>query len=448
MRMTPDREPQTADSRRRLYAILAAIAVLALFIRLAAVAYFRTYDLGLEHDHWPFGFDAGRIARSLAQGQGFASPHFEPSGPTALLAPAFPFLMAGIFRVLGVYTRESALAIYFFDSLLSALTCLVLYRLGERIFGAKVGLAAALAFALYPPAIWHAAATIWDTTLSAFAMVSLMAWLYCLPRRPRTGQLVQTGLLMGLVALVNPVPLMFYPIVALVIWFRLRDQGLRALLATAVLTASCALVVLPWMVRNAVTVGAFTPRTCIGMSLWRGNNPAAWKAQDGAFQFNMSPDESPAEGRIFDQLGEVGYDHRCARIAMEFIRANPGKFAVLTLVRARAWWFGQSSEFSGNLKTKIRLAVLKRIVFLVPLPFLVIGCAAAWRRRKSVGLLLAFLAVYPLAYYVSFVMERYRFPTEPFMVLLETYGAFVFVSFIRGLRRSPTACDSGLPLAL
>jgi len=30
--------------------------------------------------------------------------------------------MAGIFRVLGVYTRESALAIYFFDSLLSART--------------------------------------------------------------------------------------------------------------------------------------------------------------------------------------------------------------------------------------------------------------------------------------------------------------------------------------
>ena len=46
-----------------------------------------------------FGFEMGRIGRSLAQGQGFANPFNETTGPTAWEPPLYPFLIASVFRV-------------------------------------------------------------------------------------------------------------------------------------------------------------------------------------------------------------------------------------------------------------------------------------------------------------------------------------------------------------
>ena len=174
----------------------------------------------------------------------------EPSGPTALLAPGYPLVLAGIFLVFGVYSVQSAVVAYLINCLFSALTCIALYKLGDRLFGREVGLAAAALLALYPPSIWHSVNTIWDTTLTGLALVVLVTWLYGLPERPGTAQLLRAGLLMGFVAFLNPALLSFYPVVALVLWLRIRKQGSKGYREIAILTGSCLLVCVPWMVRN------------------------------------------------------------------------------------------------------------------------------------------------------------------------------------------------------
>src|SRR6266568_3607649 len=79
--------PATRDRRRqKLFAILLA----ALVIRIVLVFYFDTWHVSPEGDHWSFGFETGRVARSLAEGRGFESPFQEPTGPTAWLAPGYP----------------------------------------------------------------------------------------------------------------------------------------------------------------------------------------------------------------------------------------------------------------------------------------------------------------------------------------------------------------------
>ena len=50
-------------------------------------------------DHWHFGWEMGRIARSIVEGHGFSSPFFDPSGPTAMLPPAYPYLVAAVHEV-------------------------------------------------------------------------------------------------------------------------------------------------------------------------------------------------------------------------------------------------------------------------------------------------------------------------------------------------------------
>ena len=407
--------------RRSTTALLAGIVVLALGLRIAVMVLFRSYEIPGSRDHWEFGYETGRIARSLATGQGFSSPMPEPSGPTALLPPGYPLVLAGIFRVWGVYTLQAAIAAYLLNCLFSALTCIVLYRLGERLFGRKTGLVAAALLALYPPSIWHAVNTIWDTTLLALALVVLLTWLAGLPPRPGPAQLAGTGLLMGLIALLNPAPISVYPVVALVLWKRIRDQGSPGYREIAILAGSCLLVLTPWMARNALLVGTFAPRGGAGLNLRLGNNDGAFRTGTGE-DLSVYPSNSESEDRLFHKLGEAGYDRYCARLGMDYVRNHPGRFAALTMTRVRIWWLGRGSEWRGNLKLGFSVSALKHLSWLLPLPFFVLGCAAAWRNHAPVGLLMALLLIYPIPYYFMIVGERYHFPVEPFLLLVGGYG--------------------------
>lgn len=412
-------------SLRNQHRLMLGIVLLAISVRLLAIAYFQTYDISPERDHWNFGYETGRIARSLATGQGFSSPMPEPTGPTGYLGPIFPVVLACVFKVFGSYTAASAIAIYIVDGLLSALTSVALYALGARIFERRVGLAAALLFALYPPSIWHASGTIWDVTLLTLAMVVLMNCLYALPAVPARSQLAFTGLLMGFIVLINPAPADFYPCIAAWVWYRIwRKSGekWRGVQGAAILTGACLLVCLPWMIRNAVTVGELAPRSLSGLNFRLGNTEGAWRAH-GNWSLEIYPANSPAEEKRLMEMGEAGYDRYCTRETVDFIRENPRKFADLILDRIWIWWSGSSGgDWSGNWKISFGLGKLKLLMSLVLVPLAATGCIIAWRRGKPMGLLLALLLIYPIPYYLFFVSERYRFPIEPFLLLAATYG--------------------------
>src|SRR5205809_2954086 len=66
---------------------------------------------GPEWAHRPFGWEIGSIAQSIALGRGFASPYVVSTGPTALLPPLYPYLLAATFRLFGVYSARSDIAI-------------------------------------------------------------------------------------------------------------------------------------------------------------------------------------------------------------------------------------------------------------------------------------------------------------------------------------------------
>ncbi len=53
----------------------------------------------------PFMFESGNIASSLANGKGFSSPFRVDTGPTAWMAPAYPLLLAGVFRIFGTHVN-------------------------------------------------------------------------------------------------------------------------------------------------------------------------------------------------------------------------------------------------------------------------------------------------------------------------------------------------------
>ena len=148
-------------------------------LRVVVILVGHTYRIRTSQGNFDFGFEAGRIARSLVMGQGYANPFNGISGPTAWLPPLYPLLMAGAFKVFGVYSRGAALALMVVDSALSAAVIPAVYEIAARCFDARgiarraskmmapVAVWSAWVWAVYPAALQYAVHWVWEMSVTA-----------------------------------------------------------------------------------------------------------------------------------------------------------------------------------------------------------------------------------------------------------------------------------------
>ena len=101
------------------------MVVIGLGIRLAVVGFLYPERLNPDRNHWRFAGETGHIAQSIVEGNGFSSPFHGPTGPTAIMPPIYPAIVAGVFSIFGIYTKASALIMMFLDSLFSALSRMI-----------------------------------------------------------------------------------------------------------------------------------------------------------------------------------------------------------------------------------------------------------------------------------------------------------------------------------
>ena len=401
--------------RRLVLGIFAA----ALVLRLAFIFYFDTWRISPETDHWAFGYETGRVARSLAEGHGFASPFQEPTGPTAWLAPGYPWLLSLLFLIFGVYSPASAMAALVINGLFSAVTCLVVFRLGRAFYDETTGLLGAALFALSPASIWHTITSIWDVTLGTLLLALLVSCLRRLQFSLNLKLAAVTGVMAGMLALVNPTCLTVY--VAGVAWICFQERRHPRLLlgVCTVLAGVPALLCLPWMVRNQLVLHQFSIKSNFGTELRIGNNPLA-PASPGTDVMDLHPTHT--EFAIYRKLGEPGYVAWCQREAITFIRQNPTVFLKLVARRVLVFWTGvQDNNFKGNLKTGVHWSAMKRLIMGSWALLALLGLAAGFRARDHMLLLLMILA-YPLPYYLTHATNRYRLPLEPVLMVLSAHG--------------------------
>src|SRR6202000_592492 len=68
------------------------------------------------------GIELGTLAQSLVAGPGLSSPFGGSPGPTALLAPGYPAVIAVLFRSFGSFTFRAAIAVMLMQVLFSVVT--------------------------------------------------------------------------------------------------------------------------------------------------------------------------------------------------------------------------------------------------------------------------------------------------------------------------------------
>ena len=242
-------------------------------IRVLYITIVHTYRIRPEEDHLQFGWEMGRIARALATGFGYADPFTSHSGPTAWSPPLYPLLMAGVFRLFGVYTSASAWVLLVINSIFSAATSSVIYEIAARCFhrtgrARKIALWSGWLWALYPAAMQFAVRWLWDMCITAYLFSKIIVIALRTrgigedspapdsPQYQTIGRWAAFGLLSGIVVLFNSTLLLFLPACGL--WTMLAGvykakalASCRCSSAGAIAAGGLALAcIAPWTIRN------------------------------------------------------------------------------------------------------------------------------------------------------------------------------------------------------
>ena len=380
-------------------------------LRILVIVIGHTYRVNPLRDHFNFGWEMGRIARSIFQGKGFSSPTDLDTGPTAWAAPVYPYIIAGVFKMFGLYTRLAAFVMLAFNSVVASLTCWTLYRTGTRIYGESVGRGAAWTWAVFPYVIYWPVRIIWEVSLSTF-LLSLALWItICLTDNPRLRNWIVYGLLWGLILLTNTTLVIMLPFfLGWILYRRPRSARLTGAVTCLVVAALC---ITPWTVRNYRVFHRFMLiRDNLPLELHESNNAAS----GGLWTRREHPGNDPVAMRRFQELGELGFMNEKKAEVHQFIRAHPGEFIRFTLERV---WYFWAAPPQFVVLDGYDLGFARHVEFLLAALFAFAGLVLTFRKHNPYAWLLApFLIIYPLPYYLVNPFQRYKHPIEPVMLLL------------------------------
>src|SRR5271170_2412020 len=364
----------------------------------------------------PFLNETGNIAYSLAAGHGFSSPYWQETGPTAWLTPVYPVLVAAVFRVFGIHTPHSFFAIVFLNVLFSTATCVPLFYIGKRVGGLGVASGAAWLWAIFPNAILIPYQWVWDTSLAALLMTTILWATLKLEDTQSARAWCGYGLLWGFALMTNPSLGSLLPVLLGWAAYRACTQTRSGLMRLALAGGIAVLCCVPWTVRNYVEFHRFIPlRSNLPLELWLGNN----KVFD-----DRSPDINARvtryeEERRYVQLGETAFMREKLNLATEFIRTHTRLEARLVGWRFMDFWLGSFHpvrDFENSDSAWIRIILAFNLVTAIGS---LIGIAVLWRSRSPYVFPAAvFILAVPLVYYATHASLRYRHPIDPIVLML------------------------------
>lgn len=407
--------------RMRFSTVLAALGFLSLLINFTA--------------QWrsphavEFSSEATRVSFALIHGRGFSNPYLTgPSGPTAQMAPLYPFLHAAICSVFGV-GAAGWFAVVAITALAWAFQWAYAYRLASAFGQAFPGFIAAILGVLLPlPGRFFK----WEAVFTGAALA------YCTWEMSRLlagdfGKWRIVRLAAGLAAavLLCPSTVLIWPAWGLFCLYRIGFHR-----AIRVLTPVFVLALIPialWTVRNYRQFSKlFFIRDDVGMVLVSSYDDCATALVSENIASGCFRHEHPSGSvEMLDKLravGEIRFSASEMRRTRASISAHPARSAKLVLEHAIYFWF--------PLDRIDRVTLLYGVIFSA-LTILSFG-SLLWK-SDAVPILLLALIPFSLMYYTTQFEQRYRYPVLWISGLLASVGVKLV---LERLRRQPPARGS------
>jgi hypothetical protein len=368
------------------------------------IAFYRYWPVAYPYGPCVVGYESMKLGCSLASTGTFSNPFsVMPTGPSAHLAPLFPWMISLLIRRFGDQPAVMSTLIW-----MAAFTLALQISLWPWV---ARWLGMGFASGVIAAALWLRVQFLldpeWEAVYVALLMVVLVVCMYrILKEQASTAFVSLTGALWGIVLLFNPAPLFAY--LGVTVWAVFFSPIRRAQKLALVLIPLA--VISPWLIRNYEVFHHFILiRDNLGMEMSLGNNACA------TFSFNVNrsiqcfnhPNESMAEASKVAASGEYEYNQAKLHEALAWIKGNPRKFASLTNERFLAFWFFNPH---GLFVDGRHLPVWILILFSVT-PLSLVGLWILFKKdRTAAGLCLLYMLLFPPIYYVTTYSPRFRFP--------------------------------------
>ncbi|MGI6119288.1 MAG: glycosyltransferase family 39 protein, partial [Desulfosporosinus sp.] len=199
-------------SRRHRYLELLFLLGLALFVRLLYIKLYPA-DYLISSD----GLTYSNIAENILQGKGFITTIRDRD---YAVGPIYPLLIALTYLFFGI---KNYFAVVILQAVISALTTVLAYLIGERLFGKAYAWIPYLLMLAYPMFSFWTMYILTETTY--IFMITLFIWavvFYSQNVQQGKKQLRSTlllGVILGLGNLVRPILLLIFPVLFFWQWF-------------------------------------------------------------------------------------------------------------------------------------------------------------------------------------------------------------------------------------
>ena len=370
---------------------------------------------------------------------------FIPGHPSAYTQPLYGWFLIPLYWILGRHWEVVGIA----QICVAVATTLIVWQIGRRWLTPTIGLIAGLAVALHPYLVWHdvhmnreildhflAAATVYLTLHAA----ERFGW----RRALLLGAVIGLGIL-GNVRL-DALPFLLG---AYLLWRAAVSR--RTLIATMAIFAGAALFVMPWVVRNKVSVGCWAVTTD-ARALWKANNVNTYVTlkQGGWIDAVPQPKSFPPTPQdVFvhwQKTGVVLPYNECAQMnefqhkVISFWIHHPGDKAQLVPLDAQWLWQPSVVETGGRPGAGTWLDTLRTTVepaYMIVL--YLFGAIGLFLVPRFLAALTVLLLGYQTLVAMLFVGEtRYRVPWDFLIALL---AARALVELVRRLNARRLRAD-------
>lgn len=387
---------------------------LAIVLAIAAVAHFTYFALRYGSFYFPDSFTYLNPAKNLAHGMGFVSGH--PPEPETIRTPAYPLLLM-------LFGFRTPLVIAFQHLLCVALAGVLYQRLRQRLQNRFAACAAAILFALDTPTI-HIANKL--LTESVFTALLFLVFLLALRERPPS---VAIGIVIGILVLIRPIAMFFFPLVALriprrrLIWFVIASLALP----------------IAWAGRNWARAGVFTVSSVGNINLLGTRAAGALAIEDEGDDFRADlADEQKglvedADDWIQQKLHIADAEELPVAVRVKYygafatrvIAQHPIAFAELTARGILVNLF--DSDWDALLPvTRLSPSIVHLTVGVLPVAvfiFAIIGIVALWRSDRILAVAIVLTAGYFVFMSAGAEAEyRFRVPVMPQLAIAAAVG--------------------------
>jgi 4-amino-4-deoxy-L-arabinose transferase-like glycosyltransferase len=441
-------------ARRWLVAILASACLLRLahFWAIADTAFLRIplSAAGSQSDQYAFWQWAQAILSGDLLGRNTYHPYFEWMKSMAPMetwhrwwggkeifqqAPLYPYWVAG----LAVVSNNSVGFVIFVQLIAGALHPLVIFRLAERVFDARVGLVAAALTAFYGPFILHQGVLLRDWLPPLMEPLALVVLLGA-RASGRPVHWLLAGAALGVAVLAKESMLLFMPMVMLWLLVEYRGAWKRAAMSGAVLVLGLVLALSPLFFRNYM----------VGAPLFAISNRSA-----EGFIVGNAADAFPVGATVPASMKDIlaRSDGRVPALIRHTLGTYQGdwlKFVALQLFKLRA--LVDPLEVPNNVGLSYGLEISPALWFTLRYGIIFpIGIAGfflslrSWRRH----LLLALYALSTVGGLIAAtILARYRLVLVPPLMIYGATGLVSLVDAIRTKQRGMAKVYLGLVLIL